>query len=177
MLINLCHFSTNRVLFATWNGTARRVGGCSKDLVADAGSTRRLCWRVQTSQLADTGDQGLRRRPISHSAFGLSQRRGCTISPSRELASREPVTWSGRKRLSRTPRESRWSGSGCLAYHVRRQTLPVVIDVKDWLAAQEHRLELYAEGITELADCDVLRDHIDRFDDLWLGELGIQPVP
>ena len=49
--------------------------------------------------------------------------------------------------------------------HVLLQALPVVIDVKDWLTAQEHRLELYTEGITELADCDVSRDHIDRLDE------------
>lgn len=53
----------------------------------------------------------------------------------------------------------------------------MVIDVKDRLTAQEDVLERNAEGITELADSDVLRDHVNRFNDLWLSEPGMDPIP
>ena len=41
----------------------------------------------------------------------------------------------------------------------------------------KHRLQLDPQGIAEFANRDVDCDREHGFDDLWLGEMLVQPVP
>ncbi len=52
-----------------------------------------------------------------------------------------------------------------------------MLDTEDWLAAEKDGLEHDAQGITELADRDVLGDDVDGLNDLRLVIVRFDPVP